>query len=89
MPIPPFQGLFLPFLKYVADGQIHSNQDVAEHLALHFQLTPQELAELLPSGRQARFGNRVAWAKSFLGKALAIEHTGRNRFRITSLTPPP
>lgn len=83
MPIPPFQDLFLPFLQYVADGQIHSKQDVAEHLAEQFRLTPQELAELLPSGRQARFDNRVAWAKSLLGKALTIEHTGRNRFRIT------
>ena len=83
MPIPPFQDLFQPFLQYVADDQIHNVQDVAGHLAIHFQLTPEEIAEILPSGRQARFSNRVAWAKSFLGKALVIEHTGRNRFRIT------
>ena len=83
MPIPPFQDLFQPFLRYVADGQVHTTQEVAGHLANVFQLTPEELTEVLPSGRQARFYNRVAWAKSFLGKALVIEHTGRSRFRIT------
>lgn len=83
MPIPPFQDFFLPFLQYTADGEVHSTQDVGTHLAKHFNLLPEEIAEVLPSGRQTRFHNRVAWAKSFLGKALVIEHTGRNRFRIT------
>jgi restriction system protein len=83
MPIPPFQDLFLPFLQYTADGQVHSTQDVAGQLAKHFKLTPEEIAEVLPSGRQTKFHNRVAWAKSFLSKAQVIEHTGRNRFQIT------
>ncbi|MBK8317139.1 MAG: restriction endonuclease [Betaproteobacteria bacterium] len=83
MPIPPFQDLFRPFLEYTSDGQVRSTQDVAAELAKKFELTPEEIAELLPSGRQARFHNRVAWAKSFLSKACAIESTGRNRFRIT------
>lgn len=83
MPIPPFQDLFRPFLEYTSDGQVRSTQDVAAELAKKFELTPEEIAELLPSGRQARFHNRVAWAKSFLSKACAIENTGRNRFRIT------
>jgi restriction system protein len=83
MPIPSFQDLFLPFLQYTADGKVHSTQDVAGYLATHFKLTPEEIAEGLPSGRQTKFHNRVAWAKSFLGKALVIEHTGRNRFLIT------
>lgn len=83
MPIPPFQDMFLPFLQYTADGQTHSTQDVAAHLAIQFNLTPEEIAEGLPSGRQTKFHNRVAWAKSFLGKAVVIEHTGRNRFQIS------
>lgn len=83
MPVPPFQDLFLPFLHYAADGNIHSSQDVAKHLAEHFHLSEEDIAEMLPSGRQNRFQNRVAWAKSFLGKALLIEPTGRNRFCIT------
>ena len=83
MPIPPFQDLFRPFLEYTSDGQVRSTQDVAASLAQKFDLTPEEIAEVLPSGRQTKFHNRVAWAKSFLSKACVIENTGRNRFRIT------
>lgn len=83
MPIPPFQDLFRPFLEYTSDGKIYSTQNVAAELSKKFALTPEEIAEVLPSGRQTKFHNRVAWAKSFLSKACAIENTGRNRFRIT------
>lgn len=83
MPIPPFQDLFRPFLEYTSDGKIYSTQNVAAELSKKFALTPEETAEVLPSGRQTKFHNRVAWAKSFLSKACAIENTGRNRFRIT------
>lgn len=83
MPIPPFQDLFRPFLEYTSDGQVRSTQDVASELSQKFELTPEEISEVLPSGRQTRFHNRVAWAKSFLSKACVIENTGRNRFRIT------
>jgi len=83
MPIPPFQDLFRPFLEFTSDGKIYSTQDVAAELSIKFELTPVEIAEVLPSGRQTKFHNRVAWAKSFLSKACAIENTGRNRFRIT------
>ncbi len=83
MPIPPFQELFRPFLEFSSDGRVHSTQDIAAELAKKFELTPEELAEILPSGRQGKFYNRVAWAKSFLSKARAIENSGRNRFRIT------
>lgn len=83
MPIPPFQNLFRPFLEYTSDGQIRSTQDVAAELAQKFELTPEEIVEVLPSGRQTKFHNRVSWAKSFLRQAGALESTGRNRFRIT------
>ena len=84
MPIPPFQNLFRPFLELASDGQVRSTHDVAAALAVTFKLTPDELAELLPSGTQPRFQNRVAWAKSFLTKAGTLESTGRNRFKITA-----
>lgn len=83
MAIPTFQDIFLPFLRFLADGQIRSTQDVAAALASDFKLTQEEINEVLPSGRQTKFHNRVAWSKSYLSKALIIESTGRNRFRIT------
>jgi restriction system protein len=60
MAIPDFQFLMLPFLKLAEDGQIHSSREAVEALAEQFHLTEDEKKELLPSGRQTRFSNRVA-----------------------------
>ncbi len=39
--------------------------------------------ELLPSGKQTLFGNRVHWAKTYLNKAGLLETTRRGHFKIT------
>ena len=49
--------------------------DVIAKLAEDFALTSDELSQLLPSGRQTTFSNRVHWAKSYLGKAGLVELT--------------
>jgi restriction system protein len=46
-------------------------------------LTLEERAQLLPSGRQATFSNRLLWSSSYLRNAGLLESTGRGRFRIT------
>jgi restriction system protein len=83
MAIPAFQELFLPMLTFIADGREHTKQDVSEHLAIEFNLTSDELGELLPSGKQAKFMNRIAWTRTYFGKALLVEATARGKFRIT------
>jgi restriction system protein len=52
-------------------------------LARHFDLTEAELAELLPSGRQQLFVNRVAWAKTHLKAAGLMESPRRAHYRVT------
>ncbi|RUR73528.1 restriction endonuclease [Nostoc sp. PCC 7120 = FACHB-418] len=52
-------------------------------MADHFQLTEDERKELLPSGRQPTFNNRVGWARTYLKKAGLVESTKRGYFRIT------
>lgn len=83
MAVPPFQDLFLPFLTFIADGGEYEWQTVADHLEAAFSLSPEDTGEILPSGRQTRFMNRVAWTRTYLGKALLLEPVGRGRFRIT------
>lgn len=83
MPIPDFQTLMLPVLREAQKGEVRIG-DVVERLAEEFQITPEERAQLLPSGRQTAFSNRVHWAKSFLSKAGLVEPTRRAHFRITS-----
>lgn len=55
-----------------------------EHLADYFKLTQEERKELLSSGAQAVFDNRVGWAKVFLFKAGLLESPRRSVFKITS-----
>jgi restriction system protein len=81
--IPDFQTLMLPLLDITSDGKLHRHSDVSDALATQFNLTDAEKKELLPSGRQARFDNRVAWARAYLKKAGLVENTGRGIFRIT------
>jgi restriction system protein len=52
-------------------------------LADRFKLTDEERGELLPSGKQARFTNRVHWAKSYLKQAGLVSSSRRGYFVIT------
>lgn len=83
MAIPDFQSVMLPLLSYAADKQEHSLQDTVEALAVIFALTLEEREELLPSGKQARFDNRVAWARSYFKQAGLVENTRRGFFKIS------
>jgi restriction system protein len=83
MAIPDFQTLFLPLLNLSGDGREHSLGETISALAAQFGLTEEERNELLPSGRQAKFDNRVGWARTYLKKASLLESIERGKFRIT------
>jgi restriction system protein len=83
MPIPDYQTLMLPLLKVAGDAQEHRTGDVADRLATDFKLTEEERQQLLPSGKQTTFSNRVAWAKTYLVQAGLLEATKRAHFRLT------
>jgi restriction system protein len=80
--IPDYQTLMRPVLECVVAGE-DSNLNVVEKLADKFRLTSEERAELLPSGKQTRFTNRVHWAKSYLKQAGLVSSTRRGYFVIT------
>lgn len=83
--IPDYQSIMLPLLKFAFDKKEHSTREAVEHLANFFKLNEEERKELLPSGRQYIFENRVAWACTYLKKAGLLESTRRSYFRITDL----
>lgn len=82
-PIPDFQTIMLPFLHGMSDGEERSINEIVENLAIKFGLSEQELSELLPSGRQPVFYNRVGWARTYLVKSCLLEMTRRSYVRIT------
>ena len=83
MPIPDYQTIMLPFLKFADDEKEHSLREVTAFLADEFQLSEEERKELLPSGTQRLFNNRVAWASTYLRKAGLLESSKRGFFEIS------
>ena len=83
MAMPDFQSIMLPLLKLTADKQEDSLRQTVETLAGELGLSDQERRELLPSGRQATFDNRVGWARTYMKKAGLLASTRRGYFQIT------
>ena len=83
MPIPDFQTLMLPVLKQFADGKEKTPSDVRGPIAAEFKLTADDLSVLLPSGRQATFANRVAWALGYLKQSNLLESPRRAHYQIS------
>ena len=83
MPVPDYQTLMLPLLRFYSDGEVHSLNEAIEALAQEFKLSEEELREMLPSGRQTTFRNRVGWAKTYMFKAGLFESPKRGYFKIT------
>lgn len=83
MAIPDFQSIMLPLLKVAGDQYEHSMGDVTRTLADEFDLTERERRELIPSGRQEAFYNRVGWARTYLKAAGLLQSTRRGYIQIT------
>jgi restriction system protein len=82
--VPDFQSIMLPLLELASDNQEHTVSEAIQALAGRFGLVEEDRKQLLPSGRQAMFDNRVGWSRTYLAKAGLLENTGRGRFRITA-----
>lgn len=83
MAIPDYQTVMLPLLKYLSDNQEHTLRETIDALGNEFNLTNKERKQLLPSGQQEIFNNRVGWARTYLKKAGLIESIKRGIFKIT------
>ena len=83
MVVPDFQSLMLPVLVSTAEGEIAA-PDLRGRVAAREKLSENDLKEMLPSGRQTTFANRIAWANVFLQRAGLIEKTGRGVYRATA-----
>lgn len=74
--ISDYQTLMRPVLNACANGEAKVSQvvtDMADGLAL----TDAERSEMLPSGKQTVFANRVHWAKTYLKQAGLVSSTRR------------
>ena len=82
--IPKYEQIMLPLLTILGDGKEHQLSNLVEQLATHFKLSEDEKRQLLPSGKQPLFRNRVGWARSYMAKAGLIDSVKRGRYTISS-----
>jgi restriction system protein len=73
----------LPALALLGQASPRLTGEVREALAKQFNLTPEDLVQMLPSGKQTTFSNRVAWAYSYLKQAGLISSPKRGVYEIS------
>ncbi|MEZ6140982.1 MAG: winged helix-turn-helix domain-containing protein [Zavarzinella sp.] len=83
MPIPDYQSIMLPLLRLTSDGNTHSFRSTIDKLAEEYSLTTEERNELLPSGKQPTFDNRVGWARTYMTKAGLLFAPKKGLIQIT------
>lgn len=84
MAIPDYQMLMRPVLEVLADGEERTAATVRELVASALEITAEEREEMLPSGKQSLFANRVAWAGTYIHKAGLVERPRRGVMRISA-----
>ncbi|KZC98794.1 restriction endonuclease [Thalassospira xiamenensis] len=80
--IPDYQSLMMPVLQEASDKEV-STKDVINILADRYALSEEEREQLLPSGKQRTFDNRVHWAKGYLKQAGLVRYTRRGVYIAT------
>ena len=83
MAIPKHTELQKPFLVLLKDGKVYAKKDIIDMLSQQLNLSESELRELLPSGKQTVFRNRVSWAGTYLMKAGLITRPAHGKYQIT------
>lgn len=81
--MPTWEGFMIPTLRVLSDGETRHWRDFQPQVADDVELTEQQRAELLPSGGQLKYQNRIGWGVSFLTNVGALDRPKRGHYRIT------
>lgn len=73
----------LPILKALSNGIERSMSEIKSKMADDFKISDDAQKELLPSGNQSIFENRVGWARTYLKKAGLVDSPRRGYVIIT------
>jgi restriction system protein len=85
MPVPDYQSLMLPLLKRLDQAKEPASiRSFLNSIADEFGLTPEERAQRIPSGVENLLANRLAWARTYLGKAGLLASPKRGLVTITN-----
>jgi len=73
----------LPVLRVLADGEARHRRTLADTMADHFDLTADERAQMLPSGKAPVIRSRTGWALSYMKQAGLVATPRRGWYQIT------
>jgi restriction system protein len=84
--IPDFQTLMRPVLEVLSlsSPEALPSTEIRVRVALALTVTVEDQQQLLPSGRQTTFSNRVAWALFHMSHAGLVERPARGRYAATA-----
>lgn len=82
--VPKFFDFFDSVLLSLSSGNVMSVKDIRHHCYSSMNLTEEDIAELLPSGRQRTVDNRINWAITYLKKAELIQQMGYGKYTLSS-----
>lgn len=81
-PLPSYQDVMLPVLEAIAAG--HERIDsLLPLIQTRFELSDEQMEELLPSGKQATISNRAHWARNYMKHAGLVAPLRRGHYHAT------
>jgi len=83
VPVPDFQTLMRPVLVAIDGGEPKSQAQIRDIVASALNVSDDDRQVMLPSGNQAIFANRVAWAITHMAQAVLILRPERGRYVLS------
>ena len=83
MPIPDYETIMLPLLKFASDAKEHSAKESIDSLSNYFKLTEEEKNKLYLTKKVSIFYDRTHWGLTYLKHAGLLVGTRRGFFKLT------
>lgn len=83
MAVPGFQDFMLPVLQLASERDSIAKSEYDAIIADRLAISSDDRSEMIPSGKQTTYQNRITWAISYMVKAGLLERPARATIRIT------
>lgn len=81
--MPNWEGFMIPTLQVLSDGVVRHWREFQPLVADQAKLTDEQKQQMLPSGNQLKYENRIGWGVSFLTNVGALSRPKRGHYAIT------
>lgn len=81
--MPTWEEFMIPTLRVLSDGAVRHWREFHPLVADVVGLSEERRTEVLPSGSQLKYQNRIGWGVSFLANVGALERPKRGHYQIT------